>query len=448
MEQLLAPPAKEAEAPLSEVNGSVNGSESRSSVGLNTFVLEGGLEGFGSSTGGEIATVTGVRLSRAILAYVISITAIITLAPFRFASAPLHGVTSIWTVSDIVMNVVMFVPLGFLYQLTRPRGEASPLWQVLLIGAAVSAGIETAQLFEATRFTSFFDVTTNAAGALVGAVAHRIAVRRVEAARAVRSLALELPLMGLVYLLVPLAWLAGLASAGSNRAWFIVIVGMVAGSIMGSIHAVYPPRRAKARLVWLLAGSAGWFAIALLPGGIRSPTVIIVGLTLTVGVAWLRSIATARYRSVRQADGQDRRFELPTLRLALPFFAAYLALSSLWPLDAAIPEWYVGFALIPPIGADSREFLYRALEHVAAFTLVGYIVAEFHGRELRPYSGMIWRVVGWGGGISLLLEATRGWHPDYGASVTMLVFTVGASVFGGWLYHLQREHVLAVLGKE
>ena len=443
MEQLLAPQAKEAKASLAGGRD-----EARGLVELKSYIRAGGLEGSGSSTGKEIADVTGVRLSRAILAYVTAITAIITLAPFRFASAPLHGVTSIWTVSDIVMNVVMFMPLGFLYQLTRPRGQASPLWQVLILGAAVSAGIETAQLFEATRFSSLFDVTTNALGGLLGAVAHRLAVQRVEAARAVKSLALELPLMGLVYLLVPLAWLAGLASAGSQRAWFMLLVGLVAGSILGSIHAVYPPRRTRAPLVWLLASSAGWFAVALLPGGIRNPGIIIAGLTLTVGIAWLRSIATTRYRSVRQADGRDRRFELPTLRLALPFFAAYLALSSLWPLDAAIPEWYVGFALIPPAGADSREFLYRALEHVAAFTLVGYIVAEFHGRELRPYGGMIWRVIGWGGGVSMLLEATRGWHPDYGASVTMLLFTVAASVFGGWLYHLQRDHVLAVLASE
>lgn len=377
------------------------------------------------------------------LAYVATIIAIITLAPFRFLSAPQHGLTSEWSVFDLVMNVVMFVPLGFLFQLTREEGDPAPWWQALLMGAGLSAAIETAQLFEVSRFSSLMDVATNAAGALVGAGLHRLAVRRVNATAAVRSLALELPLMGLVYLLVPLAWLAGLASDGSHRAWFLLPLSAVAGGIMGTVHAAYlDPIRPVAR-GWLLLASALWFGTALLPTGVKDPALIVAGLTVAVGVSWLRSISTARYRRRHANDASNRRFELPTLRLVLPFFALYLALSSLWPLDAAVPAWYGGFALLPPWSVTNNVNLFVALEHVAAFTLVGYIIAEFRGRALLPYRHMVGRVVRWGGGLSLLFEATRGFHPLYGASAMMLGLTVAASAFGGWLYHLQRDYVRA-----
>ncbi len=410
--------------------------------------------GYASSVGWEgpqqlsasregFAHATGANLGRALLAYVAVITAIITLAPFRFAGVPQHGLTDLWTPFDIVMNVVMFVPLGFLYQLTRKDGAVAPAWQALLLGAAISGAIETAQLFEAERFSSLVDVATNAAGALVGAMLQRGVAARVRASSAVRSLALELPLMGLVYLLVPLAWLAGLASPDGNRTWMLLGLAIVAGGVLGTVHAAYIAPVRRTPRAWLLLGAVAWCAIAFIPGGIRTPSVVIAGAGVCAGVAWLRSMSTERARARAGADA-NRRFELPTVRLVLPFFAAYLALSSLWPLDAAVPVWYAGFALLPPGIDGSREHIYMALEHVAAFTLVGYVIAEFHGRALLPYRGMIARVALWGGGLSLLLEATRGWHPLYGASASMLLFTVAASVFGGWLYHLQRDHVRAL----
>jgi len=378
-----------------------------------------------------------------VLAYVATIIAIITLAPFRFMSVPQHGLSAIWTPFDIVMNTVMFVPLGFLYQLTREEQNAAPWWHTLLLGAVLSGAIETAQLFEVSRFTSLMDVATNAAGALVGAAVHRVAMQRVSPTAAVRSLALELPLMGLVYLLVPLAWLTGLAGDGGYRAWFVLFIGAVAGGIMGTVHAAYvePARRGSRR--WLLLAAALWFLVAMLPGRLRDAGLIAAGITVTVGVAWLRSIATARDRARHAGSDSNRRFELPTLRMVLPLFAAYLALSSLWPLDAAVPAWYFGLALLPPWIEINNESLFVALEHVAAFTLVGYVIAEFRGRALLPYREMAGRVVRWGGGISLLLEFTRGFHPLYGASAAMLLFTVAASAFGGWLYHLQRDYVRA-----
>ena len=388
------------------------------------------------------ADVTAERLGRAILGYLIAITGIITLAPFRFASSPVHGLTDIWDWKDAVMNVVMFVPLGFVYQLTRPVGAPLNARRVLLLGAIFSGLIETVQLFAPSRFTSLVDLATNASGALVGAWIYRTVVKRLEGESTVRTLALELPLMGLVYLLVPLLWLTGLASDGGTRAWLMLPVLAFGGSILGTVYAAYLEPRAGRSTWWLFVSATAWYAIAFLPGTFRQTSVVIAGGVVVLGTAWLRSIATRRYRQ----GAALQRFELPTLRLVLPLFAAYLALSSLWPLELTDGRSVWMTPLLAQINPTKTD-VFIALEHVAAFTLVGYIIAEFHGRDLQQYRAIAGRVAVWGGGLSLLLEAARSVHPNYRASVSMYLLTMGAALFGGWMYQLQRAHVRALLAR-
>ncbi len=368
---------------------------------------------------------------------------IITLAPFHFAASPQHGLSAVWTWSDLVMNVLMFLPFGFVYQMTRPAGAPAPFGRVLLLGAALSAVVETAQLFEPTRYTSLFDIATNALGAAVGSTAYLVALKRVQGENAVRTLALELPLMALVYLLVPLAWLMGLTSGQDVRQWLAVPVGLFAGGILGTVHAAYLTPGKKVTYGWLLASALLWFSVALLPATIRDRGLVVAAAAVTLGSAWLRSIATARYRTCFGS----RRFELPTLRLMMPLFAAYLALSSLWPLDEATATWRASLGLLPAGTALTNRLIYQMLEHVAAFTLVGFMTAEFYGRYETRYREIAPRVLGWGAGVSLLLEATRGFHPQYGASLAMLLMTIAACGFGGWLYQLQRDHVKALLAR-
>ncbi|MEQ1692397.1 MAG: hypothetical protein ABMA00_13985, partial [Gemmatimonas sp.] len=186
----------------------------------------------------------------------------------------------------------------------------------------------------------------------------------------------------------------------------------------------------------------GWYVVALLPGAIRERDLLLAGVAVAIGVSWMRSVSTGRHR----ARERTRRHEVPTLRLVMPLFAAYLALSSLWPLNEADTTWHGMWSLLPD-GVANSALVFVALEHVAAFTLVGYIIAEFHGRELEHYHQMAWRIIAWGGGISALLEIARGFHPAYHASALMWCFTVGAAVLGGWLYQLQRDHVRALLAR-
>ena len=74
---------------------------------------------------------------------------------------------------DLAINVALFVPLGWLLARAGRSGGVSPVTRIVLaagLGAAFSLGIETAQYFIASRYSSVVDVLANTAGTAVGAM--------------------------------------------------------------------------------------------------------------------------------------------------------------------------------------------------------------------------------------------------------------------------------------
>jgi VanZ family protein len=72
---------------------------------------------------------------------------------------------------DIVANFVSYTPLGFLtfFSFGIALRSATRIAIATCFGIALSVGMETVQLFEVGRVSSFIDVITNTAGALFGA---------------------------------------------------------------------------------------------------------------------------------------------------------------------------------------------------------------------------------------------------------------------------------------
>src|ERR1051325_9275017 len=106
---------------------------------------------------------SGTRLTLALLGYFILVTAVITLSPFDFTLRRLRLSLAV-VPSDVVANIALFLPLGFLGRgLTdgSPRGGR----RVVGIAAACSLLIETAQLFLRHRYAGPIDVVSNTAGA-------------------------------------------------------------------------------------------------------------------------------------------------------------------------------------------------------------------------------------------------------------------------------------------
>ena len=97
-------------------------------------------------------------------------------------------------------------------------------------------------------------------------------------------------------------------------------------------------------------------------------------------------------------------------------------------------------------GWDSATVLH-IVETVAAFTLLGYMLAEFRGRREGRFRQGVVHIALWSGGVGLAAELLEGFRTDGGASALRWVIVVGASLYGAWIYHLQRAHVRRLLGR-
>ncbi len=85
----------------------------------------------------------------------------------RLAAHPWH----IGSKTDVVSNVLLFMPWGFLLAIWRARRGTSfvaALILALLSAALLSASVELAQLFCPSRITSFVDLATNTFGSMLG----------------------------------------------------------------------------------------------------------------------------------------------------------------------------------------------------------------------------------------------------------------------------------------
>jgi glycopeptide antibiotics resistance protein len=379
------------------------------------------------------------NLGFALLAYMLVLTLMITLVPFRFHWPQRFDFLWMDGWLDTVTNVILFLPLGFLYQLTRRDAGGPWCLRALLLGLLLSSTIEVAQLFLRGRYSSFIDLVTNGLGAWLGAGLHE-AVKQQLNRRLVGKLALELPLMNIVYLLIPLLWLNGLGTGKDiSRLWLAPLLGLTGGSTLAAIyiHRLRPAGILAPSTLALVV--AIWFWLASLPSVLKNTLPLLgAGLLLACAVggqvAWVLPLRET-----------DRRFELPALKRALPIFAAYLGLLAVWPLGAGTVTWRssLGFAFL----SDELEILpvVRLLEYWGGFTVFGYLLAESRGRREEPLPVMLQWVLASCFVFAVFLEWLRGFHPQYGASLAHLMVTIGASLQGAIIYRLQLAAVQGIL---
>jgi glycopeptide antibiotics resistance protein len=267
-------------------------------------------------------TDTGARLATALLAYVAVVTAVVTLLPFQFAIPTRPRVMLTGGIVDVLANVALFIPLGFLYSVARQDANVPPR-RILLVALAASAAIESVQLFEVTRFASLSDVVANGAGAYVGAVFQQRLSRRIAMdARAVGRLSLELPLMGLVYLLVPLLWLDGIAGVESTTPlWPLLALGLFGATLLAAAQRHHFAPNCLLSRKAMTGAACGWFLVGAFPGLAPHASIVLFVMLAAIGVfVWVRSADQTRARPI------NRRFESKALWEGAPFYAAYLPL--------------------------------------------------------------------------------------------------------------------------
>jgi hypothetical protein len=126
----------------------------------------------------------------------------------------------------------------------------------------------------------------------------------------------------------------------------------------------------------------------------------------------------------------------------------YLVMLSVTPIVGGVGAWVMGLGF-PGVATEwTKTEILRLLECVAAFTLLGYMVAEHRGRVLTRFRLVVPRLLTVVSATSVIGEGLRGFHAAHGASLARLLLLVVAGLYGGWLYHLQRRHVLALIRPE
>jgi len=381
---------------------------------------------------------SGARLGSAVLAYMMGVTLIITLLPFHFAWPTHWRVMTSGSPLDVIANVLLFVPLGALFRVATRLSRRHAVMGALAAGVLVSMLIEALQLFEPDRYSSVLDVAANGTGAWVGSLAYDyIARRRRVDAHLIGQLFLELPLMGLLYLTIPLLWLTALvATASPAWGWLAVPLAAYGGMLLGGVlhHMRIPIAPARAGAY----ASAG-IVIGMFPAITTVP--LAVAVSATVAFVMTHLVATRPGRPFMW----NRRFEVPVLRSSAPFYALFVVLVVLLPLLEGVAPWSLGVGF--PGVADSWDKIeiLRFLVRVAAFTLLGYMITEYRGREEEKLTDAVPRVLRWAIAAATAAEVALGYRAGRGASVAQWGFVVMASLYGGWLYRLQLDHVVAIL---
>lgn len=368
---------------------------------------------------------TGRRLGLLLLGYLAALVAVVVLAPFRFVWPTSPQVALVvgedWWV-DAALNVVLFVPLGFTG--VRALGSAPSAWPVVLLAGLFSAMLELMQLLLPGRYTTLSDVLTNTLGAALGVALARLVTRRLGDDRVlVPSLLLDLPLTGLLWLLLPVLWLDGLGATGDPaRLRLLLPLALVGGLTAAAVVQQAPVSRRPGGDSALTLGT-GWFVIGALPAAVVDPPLALLGLAITLVAAM------AGLRAWQEAGRRERRLEPMVLRYVLPLLVAYL----------------IGLAANPGSlevtgGDGGRVGMLRWLERVAGFTVLGYAIAQWGGRREAALGGTVLPGV-----LAALVVAAalQGFGDPPAGWLSVPLFAAAATV-GGVLYAFQRAHVIAL----
>ena len=370
-----------------------------------------------------------------VLGYIVLLILLFTWNPFTLALPEHFSLSLRIGPRDAVRNVILFLPVGFLYCLT----QGSPLGATLL-GLAISIGAEIGQLFIPARTSSLVDLFTNTSGAALGAVLYNLLSTRIAMSpRLVGRLALEVPLMGLLYLLVPLLWVNRLTAGDASRWLLTILIGVCGAIVLSDTFQQWwgPPGIRSVGRVALAA--ATWFFVGIGPSLFSQP---VAGFAALGGIALL----TAMLASIPKLSA-DHRFERASLIRLIPPFAIYLILAALWPPLRPIGAWHSILGLTDQIVLEDVSINFRLLEYLAAFTVLGYIAAEWRGRAELSWRRDLPGLLLVGVGSALILELLVGFQSGPGASLLRPLIAICGAFFGGAIYHLQRDYVRSLLGR-
>jgi VanZ family protein len=374
-------------------------------------------------------------LAAAVLGYIVLLIILLTWNPFYLAAPESLNLSLRLGPRDAIRNVILFLPVGFLFRIASGSERGA-----IMLGFAISASAEIGQIFMPARTPSFVDLAMNTFGAWMGTVLHDLLSTRIAMSpRLVGRLALEVPLMGLLYLLVPLLWVNRLIMDDEGRWLLTTLIGICGAIVLSDMYQQWwgpPGVRSLGRVA---SAAAAWFFIGMGPSLVSQPVIGFISLGAI-------SLLTAALSAIPK-PAADHRFERATLIRLLPVFTFYLILAALWPPSRQLTPWHGLVGITDHFISEDVEINARLLEHLSAFTVFGYILAEWRSRAELSWRRDLPRLLLIATTSALILEMLAGFQMGSGASLLRGMIAICGSLFGGALYHLQRDHVRFLLGR-
>ena len=383
---------------------------------------------------------------RVLFFYMCAVTVFLTLMPFRFSVNFSDVKWGIWSdAEDIAINIFLFIPLGFLFYLSRFKPIGKFAVNALIFGLVFSSFIEITQLFLPKRYTTFCDVLMNGIGAWIGGLSIYYLQRFLTQIKTInlRLLPIELPLVNIVYLLVPLVWINSISIGNfGERFWFSLIPVSIGAYVIGEIYRREFANAGLKQFAVLLMICLGWsFTAESLMLTKRWNDVLIV-VTLAAAITTSTAIRKPVF------SGRNVRYELAVLKRVVPFFLFYLYCVGFYPFRFNFSEWHLQFGL-SGIPEDPPVFtIFRLFAYMSGLTLLGYMLSQIIARresEQVTQKTMLALAVIWVPGV---VELCRGFHLIYQASILNFCFGVLASFSGVWIHRLYLGIIRTYLQKK
>ena len=328
------------------------------------------------------------------------------------------------------MNIILFIPIGFLLYPILPERKKNIY--ATLFGILFSSFIEFNQIFIPGRSPGFNDIVTNGAGALIGVMGHHY-VKEYVRERSEKLWHLGIPLMDIIFLMIPLLWLSSFAAGHDiNRLWLLLLLGIIGAVLVSEIYINRIPDKSFVYLILFIFLLSTWYSISIFPALYKYPKRTIFFIMLINIFAFIRF--KYGYKPIN-----DKRFELRTLNKIIPLFVIYVLLLNQWPLS--IPRSSFQFSWLTDYKLQQIYFIsiYRYVEYFAAFAMIGYLLSEYINRSNNKINKSR-RVISWLLITAIILEIPRGFHPGYFATIENIIVSFAWSIFGAGIYVMQLEY--------
>lgn len=191
------------------------------------------------------------------IGYFCLVIALLTLNPFRFQA---YDPSQFWQwnirPSDVLQNILLFIPLGILLR----HGIQLPHRICLILGLLLSGAVESAQLLIAERTSNVLDLISNAAGAYLGSrfvvslglESHREARVQGDDSGGGWRRHRATPQLPLALMLLPLCWIRAIVAEGQPNSEWLILPNAIAGlALLRALQVAGDPHRATP-YAWLL----------------------------------------------------------------------------------------------------------------------------------------------------------------------------------------------------